>query len=149
MLIGELECAGHGNITSTFAPRAFVLEARDQFRHQRQLAILRQQLDQIAYRVGKGIDAGKYLVWVLLLIYVLPLPSGAKRLADYAQADYPPQWSRYYQAGQWLKANTPEDAVVLCRKGYWMYIISGRRCVGFPFAAPAEVLAHMEREHVG
>ena len=38
--------------------------------------------------------------------------------------------------------------MVLCRKGYWMYIISGRRCVGFPFAAPDEVLAHMERERV-
>ena len=113
-----------------------------------QVWVVLQLRDALVARGGGAGDAGKYLVWVLLLIYVLPLPGGAKRLADYSQADYPPQWSRYYQAGQWLKANSPEDAVVLCRKGYWMYIISGRRCVGFPFAAPDEVLAHMERENV-
>ena len=113
-----------------------------------QVWVVLQLRDALVARGGGAGDAGKYLVWVLLLIYVLPLPGGAKRLADYSQADYPPQWSRYYQAGQWLKANASEDAVVLCRKGYWMYIISGRRCVGFPFAAPDEVLAHMERENV-
>ena len=113
-----------------------------------QVWVVLQLRDALVARGGGAGDAGKYLVWVLLLIYALPLPGGAKRLADYSQADYPPQWSRYYQAGQWLKANAPEDAVVLCRKGYWMYIISGRRCVGFPFAAPDEVLAHMERENV-
>ena len=113
-----------------------------------QVWVVLQIRDALVARGGGAGDAGKYLVWVLLLIYVLPLPGGAKRLADYSQADYPPQWSRYYQAGQWLKANASEDAVVLCRKGYWMYIISGRRCVGFPFAAPDEVLAHMERENV-
>ena len=113
-----------------------------------QVWVVLQLRDALVARGGGAGDAGKYLVWVLLLIYVVPLPGGAKRLADYSQADYPPQWSRYYQAGQWLKANASEDAVVLCRKGYWMYIISGRRCVGFPFAAPDEVLAHMERENV-
>ncbi|MDP6698421.1 MAG: hypothetical protein QGH25_02145, partial [Candidatus Latescibacteria bacterium] len=113
-----------------------------------QVWVVLQLRDALAARGGGAGDAGKYLVWVLVLMYALPLPGGAKRLADYSQADYPPQWSRYYQAGQWLKANSPEDAVVLCRKGYWMYIISGRRCVGFPFAASDEVLAHMEREDV-
>ena len=113
-----------------------------------QVWVVLQLRDALAAKGGGAKDAGKLLAWGLLLIYALPLPGGAKRLADYSQADYPPQWSRYYQAGQWLKANSPEDAVVLCRKGYWMYIVSGRPCVGFPFAAPEEVLAHMERERV-
>ena len=84
----------------------------------------------------------------MFFIYFFGAVGGVKRLADYAEADYPPQWSRYYQAGQWRKANAPDDAIVLCRKGYWMYIVAGRRCVGFPFAEPVEVLAHMEREAV-
>ena len=113
-----------------------------------QVWVVLQLRNALAAQGGVAQDASKYLVWVLLLIYALPLPSGAKRLANYSQADYPPQWSRYYQVGQWLKVHSPEDAVVLCRKGYWMYIVSGRRCVGFPFAAPDEVLAHMEREKV-
>ena len=87
-------------------------------------------------------------MWGLFFICFFGAVGGVKGLADYAEADYPPQWSRYYQAGQWLKANAPDDAIVLCRKGYWMYIVSGRRCVGFPFAEPVEVLAHMEREAV-
>ena len=101
---------------------------------------------QVCARLGNR--AGKLAVWIGLLVCVVGQASGVKRLADYAAADYPPPWRRYYQAGQWLKANAPEEAIVLCRKGYWMYIVSGRRCVGFPFDEPAAVLAHMEREKV-
>ncbi len=93
-----------------------------------------------------GALVGKVLIWGCFLIYVVGQVGGVKRLADYSEADYPPQWSRYYQAGLWLKSNAPEDSIVLCRKGYWMYIVSGRRCIGFPFEEPAKVLAHMERE---
>ena len=93
-----------------------------------------------------GALVGKVLIWGCFLMYVVGQVGGVKRLADYSEADYPPQWSRYYQAGLWLKTNAPEDSIVLCRKGYWMYIVSGRRCIGFPFEEPAKVLAHMERE---
>ena len=102
---------------------------------------------QIRDRLAGG-NVGKLVVWGCFLACVIGQVGGVKRLADYAAADYPPPWLRYYQAGQWLKANAPEDAIVLCRKGYWMYIVSGRRCVGFPFDEPAKVLAHMEREKV-
>lgn len=91
---------------------------------------------------------GRFVVWGLFVGCVIGWVGGVKRLADYAAADYPPPWRRYYQAGQWLKANAQADAIVLCRKGYWMYIVSDRRCVSFPFAEPAKVLAHIEREKV-
>ena len=102
---------------------------------------------QMRDRLAGG-RVGKFVVWGCFLAYVIGQVGGVKCLADYAVADYPPPWLRYYQAGQWLKVNAPEDAIVLCRKGYWMYIVSGRRCVGFPFDEPAKVLAHMEREKV-
>ena len=91
---------------------------------------------------------GRALRWGLLITVAWGQIPGVPRLAEYARADYPPAWSRYYQAGQWLKQNTDEDAVVLCRKGYWMYIVSGRRCVGFPFKDPSTIMAHMEKEMV-
>lgn len=91
---------------------------------------------------------GRFVVWGCFIACVIGHAGGVKRLADYAAASYPPHWLRYYQAAQWLKSNAPTDAIVLCRKGYWMYIASGRRCVGFPFDEPAQVLAHIEREKV-
>ena len=74
--------------------------------------------------------------------------SRVRNLAEFTRSDYPPAWRNYYQAGQWLRTHAPEGAVVLCRKGYWMYIVSGRPCAGFPFEAPEAVVAHMEREQV-
>lgn len=111
--------------------------------------VVLQLRDRVAERGGgTGAVVGRFVVWGLFLICFFGTVGGAKRLADYSESDYPLPWSRYYQAGQWLKTNAPEDAIVLCRKGYWMYIVSGRRCVGFPFEEPAVVLAHMEREAV-
>ncbi|MFT5089948.1 MAG: hypothetical protein ACI906_001361 [Candidatus Latescibacterota bacterium] len=96
----------------------------------------------------RGRWTGHALRWGLFIVVFWGQVPGVARLAEYTKADYPPAWSRYYQAGQWLQENAAEDAVVLCRKGYWMYIVSGRRCVGFPFEGTEAVLAHMEREKV-
>jgi hypothetical protein len=95
-----------------------------------------------------GLWTGRALRWGLLVVVTWGQVPGVARLAEYARSDYPPVWSRYYQAGQWLKAYASPDAIVLCRKGYWMYVVSGRRCVGFPFENPEAVIAHMEREKV-
>ena len=91
---------------------------------------------------------GRALRWGLLITVAWGQIPGVPRLAEYARADYPPAWSRYYQAGQWLKQHTDEDAIVLCRKGYWMFIVSGRRCVGFPFKDPSTIMEYMEKETV-
>ena len=37
----------------------------------------------------------------------------------------------------------------MCRKGYWLYVVSSRRCVPYPFAPPDSILARIERDHVG
>ncbi len=104
--------------------------------------------DRLAAMGRAGNHAGRLAVWGCLAAWLIAHAGGVKRLSDYADDDYPPNWARYYQAGKWLEANTPEEAIVLCRKGFWMYIVSGRRVVGFPFDEPAGVLAHMEREKV-
>ncbi len=92
--------------------------------------------------------AGRLAVWGCLGAWLIAHAGGVGRLADYAGDDYPANWQRYHDAGKWIEANTPEEAVVLCRKGFWMHVVSGRRVVGFPFEEPGAVLAHMEREGV-
>ena len=92
--------------------------------------------------------AGRLVVWGCLAAWVITHAEGVERLADYADDEYPPNWQRYYEAGKWLEANSHEEAIVACRKGLWMHIVSGRRTTGFPFDGPAAVLAHMEREGV-
>ena len=92
--------------------------------------------------------AARLVVWGCLVAWFIAHAGGAKRLADYADGDYPPNWQRYYDAGKWLEANAPVEAVVLCRKGFWMHVVSGRRTTGFPYDEPAAVLAHMERAGV-
>ena len=105
-----------------------------------------QVRDRLAAMGGTANHAGRLVVWGCLAAWLIAHASGVKRLADYADDDYPPNWQGYYQAGEWLEANSPEETVVLCRKGFWMHIVSGRRTIGFPFAEPAAVLAHIERE---
>ena len=92
--------------------------------------------------------ACRLVVWGCLAAWFIAHAGGVRRLADYADEGYPPNWQRYYEAGKWIEANTPEEAIVLCRKGFWMHVVSGRRVVGFPFDEPDAVLAHMEREGV-
>lgn len=84
-----------------------------------------------------------------LLAGVLVLNVGAlNRLAQAGASDYPPAWRNYYAAGQWLKANTPPDAVISCRKDYWLYIVADRPCMVYPFKEPAAVLASLEENKV-
>ena len=95
-----------------------------------------------------GLWTGRALRWGLLVVVTWGQVPGVARLAEYARSDYPPVWSRYYQAGQWIKQNTDADDIVLCRKGYWMHVVSGRRTVGFPFEDPKTIMEHIKREKV-
>lgn len=64
----------------------------------------------------------------------------AKAIPDnlrYVQGDryvgYSAGWRRYFQACEWLRDNTTDDAVVLARKPEFVYFVSGRRSQGYPF----------------
>ena len=107
-----------------------------------------QVRDRLAATGRPGRVAGRLAVWGCLAAWFIAHAGGVRGLADYADDNYPPNWQRYYQAGEWLRTNTPEEAIVACRKGFWMHVVSGRRTTGFPFDEPAAVLAHLEREGV-
>jgi hypothetical protein len=46
---------------------------------------------------------------------------------------YPPGWNQYLQTAVWVRENTEEDALVLCRKPFLFYVFSRRRTVAYPF----------------
>ncbi len=74
--------------------------------------------------------------------------TGLSRLDQAGEADYRPAWKNYYEAGQWLKTNTPPDAVICCRKDYWLYIVADRACMVYPFKEPEAVIATLEEQGV-
>ena len=87
--------------------------------------------------------AGAVLVAALALTGVGHV-RGLSVLAQRATSEYPPQWNNYYLAGRWLAANTSQDALVVCRKSYWMYIVSGRTAQVYAFDQPQAVLRGLE-----
>jgi hypothetical protein len=70
---------------------------------------------------------------------------GLGGVARSAAMDYPPQWKNYYAAARWIGANTPPDAVVICRKSYWMYIVSSRQSQVYAFKEPQILLEDLEK----
>lgn len=94
-------------------------------------------------RLGGGRIAPVVLA-VALLFVGASHARGLSVLADRGAGDYPPQWNNYYLAGRWLAANTAEDAVVVCRKSYWMYIVSGRTAQVYAFDEPQAVVRGLE-----
>ena len=54
--------------------------------------------------------------------------------------EYPRGWSHYRDASYWIGRNTPSDAVIVCRKQFWTYVVSGRKTLLYEFSGPDEVL---------
>jgi hypothetical protein len=113
---------------------------------------VRIALDAIAaaQKFGAGMAAVLFS-WVLCAALLIGSLEGLGKLRDFSRSEYPSHlkaWENYKRAGEWLMRNTPEGSVVLCRKGFWMYIVSGRPCIVFPFAEPDSIIAYMEREEV-
>ena len=53
------------------------------------------------------------------------------------QTQYTPDWRNYFAAAEWVKANTPPETIVACRKPYLFYIRSTRKTVKFKFSKNA------------
>jgi hypothetical protein len=61
------------------------------------------------------------------------IPDNLRYLQGDRYAGYSAGWRRYFQACEWLRDNTVDDAVVLARKPEFVYFVSGRRSQGYPF----------------
>jgi hypothetical protein len=114
--------------------------------------LVRLALDTVAHlKRWKAERIGLLLAWVLFFGILYGNVNNARHLAGLGRgeyADYLSAWRNYQEAGEWLRENTSTGSIIVCRKGIWMNIVSGRRCIGFPFDTPEAVIAHMEREKV-
>lgn len=85
---------------------------------------------------------------VAVVLVVLVNLATVQRLAAASDNDYWPEWQRYYEAGVWLRANSDQDAIIGCRKAFWMHVVSGRRTMTFAFDDPEPLLADLEAQGV-
>jgi hypothetical protein len=87
-----------------------------------------------------GYFEAKYLVAVILCA-VLVLTNVGK-LVDYTRRDrgYPPGWSEYLETASWVRQNTPEQSVVMCRKPFMFFLFSNRKTISYPFTRDGAVM---------
>jgi hypothetical protein len=111
---------------------------------------VRAGLDLLNFAASRGLaNPIPRVAAVVLVVAVLSSNAiGMQKLAARARGDYYPNWGNYYRAGLWLRENTPGTAIVACRKGYWMYVVSGRPCVLYAFDDPEKVIAGLEQNGV-
>jgi hypothetical protein len=91
--------------------------------------------------------AGPTALVLGVVVAGLALQANARGLVDVkrqSEWDYRPEWRNYFEAGLWLRANSPEEAVVTCRKAFWMHVVSGRRTFVYAFKEPADVVADLD-----
>ena len=90
-----------------------------------------------------------YLILVLMLIsatvaYVktvrTSLPSLVSNIKGDRFAGYNPAYSNFILACEWIRNNTPEDALILCRKPRLAWYFSGRKVVEYPYAEPPKII---------
>jgi 4-amino-4-deoxy-L-arabinose transferase-like glycosyltransferase len=80
-----------------------------------------------------------------LLSQLQAIPENVEMLRRYARGDryagYHPAWRSFFEASDWLAANTPTDAVVTVRKPRLVHLWTGRKVVLYPFSTdPDSVL---------
>jgi hypothetical protein len=99
---------------------------------------------------GGGATAGlsakrRMLVWVFVAILALPNlwyrytmpPTGTVKGRD---------WSNFYSCADWVRMNTPSDAVVLNRKQELFYLRSKRRGCMYPFTHDVDKIMEFMRD---
>ncbi len=81
-----------------------------------------------------------------LSVTLKAIPENLNNLSSYLQGDkwagYSEDWVNYYRTAEWIRMNTPEDAIVLCRKPFLFYLTSNRETFSYP-------MTHNEDEILG
>ena len=65
-------------------------------------------------------------------------------LAGDRYAGYPANWRHLFEAGDWIRENTPDTSVVTVRKPRLFYLHTGRKVDGYPYTTDTDqVLARI------
>ena len=78
------------------------------------------------------------------------IPANLDMVTRYAagdpHADYHPAWRRFFEAAEWVKANTPPDAAVTVRKPRLFNVLADRRTLVYPFSTVPDSVLRVVRE---
>ena len=78
------------------------------------------------------------------------IPANLDMITRYAagdpHADYHPGWRSFFEAAEWVKSNTPPDAVVTVRKPRLFNALTDRRALVYPFSTEADSVLRVVRE---
>jgi 4-amino-4-deoxy-L-arabinose transferase-like glycosyltransferase len=99
-----------------------------------------------AERVAPAVAVLALVTAVGVLAQLQRAPANVAMLRQVAGGDplagYHPAWRSFFQASDWIAANTQEDAVVTVRKPRLFYLWTGRRVREYPFSTdPDSVLS--------
>lgn len=87
-----------------------------------------------------------YCKWVPLVIAISVLGANGVRSAM-MQVDHKPYhaaWRNYFDSADWVRYNTPEDAIIVCRKPFLMHVMSGRTTLTYPWIEPTSLLKALD-----
>ena len=77
------------------------------------------------------------------------IPGNLDMITRYSAGDryagYHPAWQTFFDAAQWVEANTPADAVVTVRKPRLFSALTDRRVVIYPFSSDADSVLQVVR----
>jgi 4-amino-4-deoxy-L-arabinose transferase-like glycosyltransferase len=61
-------------------------------------------------------------------------------------AGYSEDWRRYFETIEWIRANIPEDKVVMARKPEFVYLLSSRKSFIYPFSSDPDKIRESIRQ---
>lgn len=87
-------------------------------------------------------------LWANLQIIPTQLQNSIAYMKGDEFAGYPENWSTFFQAADWVKANTDPSAIVVCRKPTLFYLRAERRTFTYPFSTNSDsVLSEIFHNH--
>lgn len=82
-------------------------------------------------KVGGNIKNNFFLFIIIFMISLNLISSIIFVIND--KYNEPESFRDYYEAGEWIKNNTPINSVVIARKPYTLYFYDNRKTMGYPF----------------
>jgi hypothetical protein len=92
----------------------------------------------------------KQVIAVLLCCAVLAnaMPAASDIIA--IRKGYPGQWGNYYRSLYYLKQNAGRSSVIICRKPFLGYLLSGHKTLGYSYGSgPEEIFAEIMNSPAG
>ncbi len=67
-----------------------------------------------------------------LFFLLIPSFKSTEYLKNYANSDVHPKYANYFKAARWIKQNTPDSSVTVCRKPNLFHMYSGKLVTNYP-----------------